>query len=72
MAAMPVDRPKTVAQIRELLELPETANVGESLRRLQSTLALERGEFRLRTFTATSAHHTAVWWVERKKPEKTS
>ena len=60
-------RIRTVKHIREDLGLDEGANVGESLRTLQSILAAEAGEWKLRTHALTGRAHVAIWWLEKRK-----
>lgn len=60
-------KPRTVKQIRESLNLPESSNVGESLRSLQACLAGdETAVVRLRSKKSQSRSHSAIWWLERK------
>lgn len=66
--ALAIDgRIRSVKHVREDLGLDEGANVGESLRTLQSILASEQSEWKLRNHSLTGRAHVAVWWLEKRK-----
>lgn len=67
MALAADGRIRTIRHIREDLGLDEGANVGEALRTLQSILAGERSEWKLRSHSLTGRAHVAIWWLEKRK-----
>lgn len=60
-------RPRTVAQIREELDLPETANVSEALTALQANLAADRAAGMRVRWAKLPGGTERVWWVEPRE-----